>query len=332
MVSNTQQRLSLAHATTLAVLFVLLSAAATNAYTIVMRDGRRVEIPDKFTVTASTLTYEVSSGMQVTIQLAAVDIAATERSNGQAGGTLLRQVQVPLSQNRAKVGADQTRSSSRRSITNRDLETYKRARIESEIAYERRRKQLGLPSAEEQKRELAAIEERTQAQLLNMQADERVPETYWRNRAASLRSEIAVNDAQIDFVRGRLDEMPTTNSLGAYTTVFPFGNFSRRNVFFPPIVGPQFGAGVGVQSGLNSGQVLTSTRRLHGIRVGRPLTTFPTASVLGLPFDSRDYGFERTVLATQLNELLTTRAGLQARWRELEEEARRAGAYPGWLR
>jgi len=37
-------------------------------------------------------------------------------------------------------------------------------------------------------------------------------------------------------------------------------------------------------------------------------------------------------LFIQLNDLLSQRAGMQARWRDLEEEARRAGAYPGWLR
>jgi hypothetical protein len=38
------------------------------------------------------------------------------------------------------------------------------------------------------------------------------------------------------------------------------------------------------------------------------------------------------MLITQLDDLLGKRAALQARWRDLEEEARRAGAYPGWLR
>ena len=65
-----------------AVVFLALTVSAVNAYTVVMRDGRRVEIPNEFTVTNSTLTYEVSNGFQVTIQLNTVDIAATERANG----------------------------------------------------------------------------------------------------------------------------------------------------------------------------------------------------------------------------------------------------------
>jgi hypothetical protein len=37
-------------------------------------------------------------------------------------------------------------------------------------------------------------------------------------------------------------------------------------------------------------------------------------------------------LITRFNELAAARAALLARWRELEDEARRAGAQPGWLR
>ncbi|HJX91038.1 MAG TPA: hypothetical protein VJ372_11110 [Pyrinomonadaceae bacterium] len=37
-------------------------------------------------------------------------------------------------------------------------------------------------------------------------------------------------------------------------------------------------------------------------------------------------------LLSELDQLLAQRAGLQARWRDLEDEARRSGAYPGWLR
>ncbi len=67
-----------------AALFLALTVSVVNAYTVVMRDGRRVEIPNEFTVTNSTLTYEVGNGFQITIQLTTVDIAATERANNEA--------------------------------------------------------------------------------------------------------------------------------------------------------------------------------------------------------------------------------------------------------
>ena len=56
--------------------FVCIVTATVNAYTVIMRGGRRIEIPSSFVVTTSTLTYEVSPGFQVTLNLAAIDISA----------------------------------------------------------------------------------------------------------------------------------------------------------------------------------------------------------------------------------------------------------------
>src|SRR5215218_2471221 len=127
-----------------AVLFLAVTVSAVNAYTLILRDGRRVEIPNEFTVTNSTLTYEVSKGFQVTIQLNTVDIAATERANSEAQGSLLRKANAPVE------GVSQTRGvSAGRSITNADLEKYRQARVESEKEYQTRSKELGLPSMED---------------------------------------------------------------------------------------------------------------------------------------------------------------------------------------
>src|SRR5215213_6301561 len=158
-----------------AALFLSLTVSVVNAYTVVMRDGRRVEIPDEFTVTNSTLTYPVSNGFQITIQLNAVDVAATERANGQAAGSLLQKAAAPQA-----APAPQTRPRAGRSITNKDLEVYRKARVENELAYEKERQELGLPSAEERRREIAAIEDRTLEQVRSMRAQE---ESYWRSRA-----------------------------------------------------------------------------------------------------------------------------------------------------
>src|ERR1044072_2476493 len=79
----------------LAALFLLFSISVVNAYTVVMRDGRRVEIPNEFAVTNSTLTYDVGNGIQITIQLNTVDISATERANGEAQGAFLRKATAP---------------------------------------------------------------------------------------------------------------------------------------------------------------------------------------------------------------------------------------------
>ena len=301
----------------LAVLFFLACGmVSANAYTLVMRDGRRVEIPDAFTVTNSTLTYEVSSGIQVTVQLSTINIGATERANGEAAGSFSSKTATPVPAPATVSRPRQARPTANRSITNADLEDYRRMRVASERAYERRRQQLGLPSREASQRELAAVTDRTHEQLRKQRNQEEEGEAYWRGRASALRTEIASNEAQIDVVRQRLQELPVGYSLGVYDTG-PFGGLG-----YPPVNGPFPNYPVW--------NPFPNNRRNRGWnrRNGR----YPQTNVLIAPYDNYDYNEERLTLRTQLSELQMQRASLGVRWRELEEEARRAGAYPGWLR
>ena len=197
-----------------ALLFLVLSVSAVNAYTVVMRDGRRVEIPNAFTVTSSTLTYEVSTGYHKTIQLNTVDIAATERANGEAPGSLLMKANAPDD------SIPQTlRINAQRSITNADLEKYRTARVNSEKEYEERRKELGLPSVEERRREAAEITERTLEHARSMRAQE---EAYLRSRADALRAEMTMRQAQFDSSPQRSEEMTFSYPLGGFPA---FGSF-----------------------------------------------------------------------------------------------------------
>ena len=306
------------------VFFLLLGAASANAYTLVMRDGRRVDIPDTFTVTSSTLTYEVSSGIQITIQLSGVNIAATERANGEAPGSFRSKSEAPApAPPPATTGRPRqaTRPAASRSITNADLEGYRRTRVASERAYERRRQQLGLPSREAGQRELAAVTERTVEQLRNKRNQQQDDEGYWRGRASSLRTEIATNEAQIEFVSRRLEELPVGYSLGVYDSG-PFGGLGYPQGY-PTANGP-----FGSQFPVWGNQYPYPNRRYRN----RRYDPYRQRNVLVLPNQSYDYSEERLTLRNQLNELLMQRTALSIRWREFEEEARRAGAYPGWLR
>ena len=226
-----------------AALFLFLTVTMVNAYTVVMRDGRRVEIPNEFTVTNSTLTYDLGNGMQKTIQLNTVDIAATERANGETQGAFLRRGNTPVE------GTQQTRpAAAQRSITNADLEKFRRARVESES----QRQQLGLPSIEERQAEVAAIEDRTLEQVRSMRAQE---EAYWRARAEAARAEMAAGDAQF----GRQTPEPFGYS---------FGGFSGFD-----------GLGFGVTSGFNRfGRFRPSP--FDGF-LSTPITPFPRFPFIG---------------------------------------------------
>ena len=198
-----------------AVVFLALTVSAVNAYTVVMRDGRRVEIPNEFSVTNSTLTYEVSNGFQVTILLNTIDIAATERANREPNGSLLRKAAET-----AVLNTPQTRPRAGRSITNQDLEVYRKAREDNELAYETRRKELGLPSLQERRREVAEIDDRTLEQVRNMRAQE---EALRRSRAEALRAEMAITAAQAR--QGVGETQSSVWSLGGFPGFGPFDNF-----------------------------------------------------------------------------------------------------------
>jgi len=213
-------------------LLLVLMASAASAYTVVMRDGRRVEIPNQFTVTTSTLTYDVGNGMQITIQLNAVDIAATERANREAPGALLMKANAPKPG--VEPAPENRPASAERSITNQDLEKYRRARVESE----KDRQELGLPSSEDRQREAAVIQDRTVEQVRSMRAQE---EAYWRSRADALRAEMSANEAQFGSVRQGPADIGWS-SFGAFPGFFPFdtggfgitaGGFGRFRRFSP---------------------------------------------------------------------------------------------------
>jgi len=320
------------------ILALVLVATTAQAYTIVLRGGKVVEIPNTFTVTATTLTYEVSSGFQVTLQLAAIDVPATDKANREPAGSFQRRLKnkavQPLQRARSKETQDRT-------ITNRDLESFASKRREGELAYERRRRELGLPSAEESRRQALAESAQIRERFEQSQAEERASEAYWRERATTLKADIASTDAEINSTRQQLDWLPSHNSLNSVTLLTGFGH-SRVNpslfapnvprVFVTPQIGPQvrvFG-GAGVRPGgpaFHRPFPGTAGRRSG---FGQPFGFFP--GFVGFPYQSDDLSYERSVLVTRLNELVARRAGLAARWRALEEEARRSGALPGWLR
>jgi hypothetical protein len=307
-------------------LFLFLPVVV-NAYTLVLRDGRRVEIPNNFEVGVSTLTYEAAPGIQITFQLATLDLAATERANNEKSGSLVaRSTRVePVSK------VPPTVSPTRRPVvTNEDLERYRKAREASEIAYEQRRKELGLPSVEESRRAAMEITERTHEQLASIRARDQESEAYWRQHASELRSELAATNARINFVQARINELPLNYAFGAFTTVSPFLSVNQLalGASFPALAnggtfGPRFGARA-VEVNRRSGQIN---------RFNRPgFTRRPFGTLVALPFDAYDNPYERSAMLSELDQLLAQRAGLQARWRDLEDEARRSGAYPGWLR
>src|SRR5436309_7118603 len=75
---------------------VLIVTLTASAYTLVLRDRRRMEIPDEFTLTRTTLTYEVSPGFNKTMLVTLIDVAATERAKHEAAGDFFKHQEAPV--------------------------------------------------------------------------------------------------------------------------------------------------------------------------------------------------------------------------------------------
>jgi hypothetical protein len=360
-----------------------------------MRGGRRVEIADNFRVSGAQLTYEAAPGVVVTLPLDMVDVAATERANGESPGSFLRRAaaneDAQPDARASSVAAAQTSPTAKasvpvRTLTNKELEPVRRARVESERAYERRRAELGLPSAEEARRrdeeEARALSERARRKA----EEDGDAEEYWRERAAVLREEAGALDAEIGYLRGVLAESPGGSSVnfssspglaaGALAVIagapFHFGRGGFGRGGFPPNlpvgtafarnpanallldsgrsrftrapVGTHFGraratvgfnvnGGARARLGLGRRDVRGKFARPSGRgRFARGRSHFFAPGFVGVvaPFDYASA--DPFALSTRLRLLEGERAGVAARWRLLEEEARRAGAQPGWLR
>lgn len=331
-----------------ALILTLLMSVVASAYTIVLKSGRRLEIPQNFTVTPLTLTYTPAPGMNVTLQMSVIDIPATERANNEAAGSLLKRAE------RKAVGRAAVTQSrrERKPLTQADIEKARVARQQSEQAYERRRQELGLPTLEETRRRNEEEAKRLNQESEQYQTERSQSESYWRARATELRDEMASLDAEISYMRERLSEMPdysTLNSYGfvaGYTPIVPLQAGVAR---FPVVVGhPGFMHGINGTSAPPAGfqafggfapqsqiQIRAGAVRGNFGRRGivRPGIIAPATSYLGVPSASYDnYSYDRANLIPRLHELEAQRAGFQSRWRSLEEDARRAGVPPGWLR
>ena len=327
------------------VLIALLLDVGAFAYTIVLRSGRRIEIPANFSVTQSGVTYETAPDINVTVQLNSIDVTATERVNHEASGSLLRRIGQkdavpPHSTNVAAAAVASPQA--RRTLTDKDLAGLRHKREQSEHAYERRREQLGLPSSEDMRRRREEETARASEQLRQSETNEAQAETYWRARASALRNELAVLDVQINYVAVRLSESPTNSLLvspgifstsigssGSYPYGYPYGTNSGAQLSGSINLG---GGGTRVRIGINT-PYLSQTNWQRRVIVSPGVIFPPVVFVPTLyPYYPYNQSYERSSLITRLHELEEARVGINARWRLLEEEARRAGAYPGWLR
>jgi hypothetical protein len=219
------------------LLFVL--SATTNAYSIIMRGGKRIEIPANFIVTKMTLTYETAPGFWVTLQMAAVDISATERANNEPPGSLLQRANKEKEMSLAGQTIGQVQDlKAARSVTNRDLESFQRSRLQSERVYEQRLKDQGLPPLAVLRAQAAA-----EAEQLSQEFARKRAEAEANERMLQLQAQIAALSAQLNNLQSR------NEAAFAYPDAFTvFGGiplFGGYSVVNPALFHVPFGLPVG---------------------------------------------------------------------------------------
>jgi hypothetical protein len=330
----------------MAVVLLLTLTIAASAYTLVFRNGQRMEIPAEFTLTRTTLTYEISPGFNKTMLLTLIDVTATERANHEAPGSFFQHTEEPPV-------VTQPAPRATRTLTNRDLLAIRQRRIESEQAYERRRKELQLPTVEETRRRQDQEAATLHAELREKSLAREREETYWRNRARELRTEIATVDTQINYLRGRLGDLSESSlrTRSWVTGTYPlwpdnrqwpgngqWGSFPNQGRGGYRPARPIIGLGFPYPNGYPTGQYpygYPTGQYPYGYPTGQypygyPTGQYPYGYPTG-PFDNFENSAQQGELTNRLDDLLVRRAGLSAQWRALEDEARDARVPQVWL-
>lgn len=368
LVENLAPARSLLLRSGIVVSLVCAFAVAASAYTLVFRNGNRMEIPDEFTVTRTTLTYEIAPGFQKTILVSLIDIGATERANNEPWGSFFKRSQI--AQQRAQSSQTpqppEPTTPATKTVTNSDLAAIRQRRLESEQAYEKRRLQLGLPTVAETRLRQQEDERIFRSELRDRAAATSREESYWRGRARELRTEIATVDNQLNYVRARLNEInESSRATGSVTQVYPnwpnYDPWSRNGRWrrripqtTPPIFGPPqnpYGYPNGQYPNYPPGQ------NPYGYPQGQYPYGYPGQNPYGYPNQNpygypnqgpygypgqNPYGYQTSPydadksmqhadLTRRLDDLLMRRAGLMAQWQALEGEARDARVPQVWL-
>lgn len=201
----------------LATLLFLLLPVAANAYTLVLRSGRHVNVPEDFRVTPAAVIYEASPGFSVTVWLTNVDVAATERANAEPAGSFAKRIKQEAGERpaaRAQGALKAERHTAPKVITNKDLEASRLRREAQEAEYERTRRERGMPSKQELQRRFE-------------EQDRRLSELVRQTEAERSEAELEALRSELVNVRRELNELSVrlSQQAGAYTPEYVSPSF-----------------------------------------------------------------------------------------------------------
>lgn len=276
---------------------VLLWSLPASAFTVVLKDGRRIEVQKNYRLVNDVAIFTFSDGKRMSVSVRNIDVSATELANGQDAGDFVRQAASPLpivdsdASNPGHAGATNgggvAKSKPRitRKLVNSDFEGFKQRREEKEVSAP------GLPGG------AVALNEPPPPPPTKTSSvtDERKTEQYWKSRSRQLLTEINIQEELIGILEKQLADLEASN---------------RRN-------GPGYGV---IQT---PGSVVV-TRNGGYYNPG-------TTVVVPNTNRTREQDQESRVRERLMDAQLQL-SSLQIRYAALEEEARHEGVPPGWLR
>lgn len=241
------------------------------------------------------------------------------------------------------ISAQQT--TARKTVTNADLEKYRAERLKNDPDDERERKRLGLPSRVEQEQQRQQRAQEISELSARLRAREAQKQNFYQSQAAVLGAEIASVQAEINYVRARLNEIPAPqqyyavgylpysyNNFGGvgiprgYNKVESYGGV-RANVTWGGNNRVTLGANAGSSVIRQNGNWSVTANNIQAPRTNLTFGGIPyQPGILTVPFTIPNaQNLTREELLSRLRILEQNRAGLLARWNILEDEAHRAG-------
>jgi len=291
---------------------VVLLPLMAQAYTLVLKDGRRVEVKEKYRIVSDIGVFTLPEGNRFSVSLDKINISATELANGENEGTFIKNASEPVKITDKPVDKPiidedpiaNTRPMGRK-ITNSDFERYKVRREEmmkdsANRANAKAATQANNPTNSTPASNTSA--ERDAAFLAEHQEKEKNREIYWRTRSKTLLTELRVQEEQINSLQAQIEDsrrfQPPASTVSVYNAPAPY-------VY--PYPGVRIGGvPIGIGGGPSSG-----------------------GSVVVI---NQDQGNRGRTLQERLIDLRLKYQETIIRYQEMCEEGRRDGALPGWLR
>jgi hypothetical protein len=284
----------------LLVAFLVVASWTTSAsaYTVILKDGRRLEVQENYRIVNDIAVFVLADGKRFSVSVNNVDIAKTEMANHQGIGEFVQRASAPLpildsdvqtAKKETPVLKDKTavaraKSPITRTLVNADFEAYKQRRGDS-------KKGSDAKSEPVEPVEVAAVP--AYSPLPIDPVLDRKSEAYWRERARPLLTEMAVQEELIGILQNQLSQLE--------------GNRGRSTTY---------GA---IQT--PGGVVINGNGGYYN----------PGSTILIPQTNTNGQDFE-TKVRERLMEARLNLTAVQIRYNALTEEARRAGVPPGWTR